>query len=77
MNIVEVIIMKEKYRVKGEASPQEIKRAASLLNERIEAIAKANPSLPQHQVAMLVALNLAHDYLTLKEEYEGMVRMLS
>lgn len=77
MNTVEVVIMKEKYRIKGEASPQQIERAAAALDERMQAILKANPLLPLHQVAVLAALNLAHEYLTLQEEYEGMVKMLS
>ncbi|AVX21203.1 MULTISPECIES: cell division protein ZapA [Carboxydocella] len=76
MNTVEVTIVREKYRIKGEASPEQIEKAAALLDEMMRSILAGNPSLPLHQVAVLAALNLANDYLTLKEEYESLVKML-
>lgn len=71
-----VQIFGEEHIIKGQASQEYIEELALLVDMRLEEIQKGNPMLPRHQVAILVALNLANELEKLKEEHQELLALL-
>ncbi|TFB24979.1 cell division protein ZapA [Filobacillus milosensis] len=73
-NRITVEISNRKFTVVGEESAEHIKMVASLVDQKMDEIRYAKPSLDTSQLAVLTALNTMSDYLKLKEEYNAMVQ---
>ncbi|MGM8215551.1 cell division protein ZapA [Bacillaceae bacterium W0354] len=65
---VTVDIHNRKYTVVGKESAEHIKMVASLVDQKMDEIRYAKPSLDTTQLAVLTALNTMSDYLKLKDE---------
>ena len=70
-NKVEVLIGGKIFSLQGEESKEHIQQVASLINQQMEAIQRGpyGHRLSASQVHMLTALNLADEYLKLKEDF--------
>lgn len=67
-NRVTVVIMGEEYTIKSTSSPESMHRAARLVDQMLSALSKRHVSRSSHKLAILAALNLAHQLLELREE---------
>jgi cell division protein ZapA len=62
---VTVEIFGKSYALKGNIEPERITQLARSVDARMKKTAKENPRLPPLKVAVLVALNLADEYMRL------------
>ncbi len=58
------------YTICGTESAEYIHRVALRVNEKFKEIKSANPDLNNIQLAMLTSINLADEYLKMKDELE-------
>lgn len=73
---VRVQILGEEHIIRGQASQKYIEDLTALVDARLEEVQKSNPMLPRHQVAILVAINLANELEKLKSEYKELLALL-
>jgi len=73
---VSVQIFGELHVIRGKGSEEYIKDLAADVDERMKKIALKFPRLAAHQVATLVALNLADELYKIKEEQRSVMDML-
>jgi cell division protein ZapA len=60
---VQVTILGQQYTIKSDADPDEVRRVAIFVNERIAAAASAGRIVDSLDSAVLALLNVAGDYL--------------
>ena len=65
---VSVEIFGERYLLKGEADAEYVRRLAALVDRKIRQAAAHLPGTPLPKLAVLAAINLAHDCLQLQDE---------
>lgn len=65
---VTVEIFGERYALKGDADPEYVRRLAAVVDRKIREAASQSPGTPLAKLAILAAVNLAHDHLKLIEE---------
>jgi cell division protein ZapA len=65
-----VRIGKNTYTVVGKESEQHVMEAADLVDAKIKEIKSKNPYLSSTQLAVLAALNISNDYVTVKKKLE-------
>lgn len=73
---VSVQIFGELHVIRGSAPEEYIKGLAADVDKRMKEISAKFPRLAAHQVATLVALNLADELVKLKEEQKTLMDML-
>lgn len=73
---VSVQIFNELYVIRGNGSEDHIRNLASDIDKRMRDVSLKFPRLAAHQVATLVALNLADEMAKLKEEHGTLMEML-
>ncbi len=67
VNRVVVDIFDIQYNLKGEEPVEHLEELASMVDRKMREINSRNPRLNMSQTAVLAALNIADDYLKLKE----------
>ncbi|GBF32724.1 hypothetical protein DCCM_0920 [Desulfocucumis palustris] len=67
VNRVVVDIFGVQYNLKGEEPVEHLEELASMVDRKMREINSRNPRLNMSQAAVLAALNIADDYLKLKE----------
>lgn len=67
VNRVLVDIFGIQYNLKGEEPVEHLEELASMVDRKMREINSRNPRLNMSQTAVLTALNIADDYLKLKE----------
>lgn len=60
----------KQYTLCGDESAEHIHRVALKVNSKIEDMKAGHPSIPNIDLAMLTAINLADDYIKLYDELE-------
>ena len=65
---VEVSIYNETYRVRSGGDPEYVKQLAQYVDARMKEVFESTPTVDSLKVAVLVALNIADDYFSTKEE---------
>lgn len=73
---VSVQIFGELHVIRGKGSEEHILRLASDVDKKMRDISLKFPRLAAHQVAILVALNLADELSKVKEEQRSVMDML-
>ncbi|NLM21564.1 MAG: cell division protein ZapA [Peptococcaceae bacterium] len=73
---VSVQIFGELYVIKGHRSEEHITKVAKEVDRRMKEVASKFPRLAVHQVATLVAINLADELSKIKEEQKTVMAML-
>ncbi|MCU7557105.1 cell division protein ZapA [Macrococcus capreoli] len=69
-NRITVTIYDQHYTILGEDEPSHIRHVASLVDDRIKAIARMSAGLDTSRKAVLAAVNIMDDYVKLQEEHE-------
>lgn len=72
-----VDIYGQQYSIMGTESTSHIRLVASIVDDKMREMSKHNPSLDVHKLAVLTAVNMVHDYLKLKDDYETLEKQLS
>ncbi|MEW6573525.1 MAG: cell division protein ZapA [Bacillota bacterium] len=75
-NRVEVEIGGEPYVLKSDAPSEYIERVAHLVNKKIKEVRTRNSRLSLLKATVVAALNIADDYLRLKDEHEDLVKLI-
>ncbi len=73
---ITVEIHHKKYTIVGQESSEHIKMVASLVDQKMDEIQYAKPSLDTSQLAVLTALNTMNDYLKLKQEHNELLNRI-
>jgi len=68
---VTVDIYGMQYKLTGQASSGHMRRVADLVDSQMHRIAKGFPKLDTPRIAVLAAVNIADEYLKLKEQFEN------
>ncbi len=76
-NRVKVSIYGGTYSIQGDAAPEYIERLARLVNERMEEVGRSLSSGTPLQVAILAALNIADEYMQLRDLKVGLTGELT
>jgi len=73
---VTVEIYGQQYTIVGTESSSHIRLVASIVDDKMREISEKNPTLDISKLAVLTAINIVHDYVKLKEEYDRLVQKL-
>lgn len=65
---VDVRICNETYRVRSGGDPEYVKQLAQYVDTRMNEVFESTPTVDSLKVAILVALNIADDYFSTREE---------
>jgi cell division protein ZapA len=65
---VQVTILGQQYMVKSAAPPEEIRKVADFVNDRLEEVATASKTADSLNAAVLALLNVSGSYLRLSEQ---------
>lgn len=75
-NKIKAVIYGQDYQIKGKASVDHLRLVALLVDHKMKEIGETNPRLDLNRVAVLAAVNVADEYLKLRQEYEELLRLL-
>jgi len=64
---VAVLVQGQEYRIRSQADPDTVKRAAALLDETMERVRSRAGTVDSHDIAVLAALNIANSLVSLRE----------
>ncbi len=73
---VTVDIYGQQYTIVGTESSSHIRLVASIVDDKMREISEKNPTLDINKLAVLTAVNIVHDYIKLKEEYDRLLQKL-
>ena len=76
MNKIKAVIYGQDYQIKGKASVEHLRMVAMLVDHKMNEVGEVNPRLDLNRVAVLAAVNVADEYLKLRQEYEELLRIL-
>lgn len=65
-----VTIYGEKYTIIGDENQGHIRKVADIVDEKMREIKDKNPYLDTKKLAVLTAVNTAHEYMRLKNQYD-------
>ncbi|WP_418937033.1 cell division protein ZapA [Metabacillus fastidiosus] len=72
-----VDIYGQQYSIIGTESTSHVRVVASIVDEKMREISSKNPSLDINKLAVLTAINIVHEYIKLKEDYEKLEKQIS
>lgn len=75
-NKIKAVIYGQDYQIKGKAPIEHLRLVAMLVDHKMKEIGEGNPRLDLNRVAVLAAVNVADEYLKLRQEYEELLRVL-
>lgn len=70
---ITVEIHNKSYKIVGNEDAHHVRLVASLVDQKMSEIQKANPTLEPSRLAVLTAVNTMNDYLKLKEDYAALL----
>ncbi|MDM5321000.1 cell division protein ZapA [Bacillus altitudinis] len=65
-----VEIYGQSYTITGQETKMHMRHVASIVDDKMREINEKNPYLDINKLAVLTAVNVVHDYMKLKEQYE-------
>ncbi|AOZ89777.1 cell division protein ZapA [Bacillus xiamenensis] len=65
-----VEIYGQSYTIIGQETKMHMRHVASIVDDKMREMNEKNPYLDINKLAVLTAVNVVHDYLKLKEQYE-------
>lgn len=71
-----VDIYGQQYSIVGTESTSHIRLVASIVDDKMRDINSKNPYLDINKLAVLTAVNVVHEYLKLKEDYEKLEKLI-
>lgn len=75
-NRVRVNIHGNQYTLRGKEPVEQMKRVARTVDEMMQEIAASHTYLDAKRVAVLTAVNLANDLLSLRTQYDELLALL-
>ena len=76
--VCEINILGTKYAIRSEATERSVREIETYLNDRLQEVLKKSNSLSVQDATVLAAMNIAGEYLKLKETqkifHEGVVK---
>jgi cell division protein ZapA len=75
-NRIRVDIYGTEYQLRGKASVEHMRLVAGLVDDKMREIADGNPRLDLNRLAVLAAVNIADEYMRLRQEYEELLKVL-
>lgn len=75
-NRIRVEIYGTEYQLRGKASTEHIRLVAGLVDDKMREIAGNNPRLDLNRLAVLAAVNIADEYMRLRQEYEELLKIM-
>ncbi len=75
-NRLSVEIYGQHYQIVGKVSPSYMREVANHVDEKMREIANVNPRLDTTRIAVLSAVNIADEYLRLKQEYDEILHLV-
>lgn len=76
LNKLTVNIYNDEYVIKGQADQDHIERVANYVDRMMKQISQKNPGLSAKQLAVLTAINVTDELLSLKENYDDLIKLL-
>lgn len=74
---VKIEVFGQEYSIKSDDGDEDhVKRIAQYINEKIKDILSNTDVTTRFNVAILAALNIAHDYFSLKEDHEKLIEAI-
>ena len=74
---VTVSVGPEKYVLKTDMSDERLTRLTGMVNDRLERVSNGKVRLPASRAAVLVALQLADDYMKLEEDHQLLLQLVA
>ncbi|MED0685596.1 cell division protein ZapA [Anoxybacillus ayderensis] len=74
---VVVDIYGQQYSIVGTESSSHIRLVASIVDDKMREISAKNPTLDTSKLAVLTAVNIVHEYIKLKDEYDRLLRKMN
>ena len=74
---ITVDIYGQQYSIVGTESSSHIRLVASIVDDKMREISAKNPTLDTGKLAVLTAVNIVHEYMKLKDEYERLLRKMN
>jgi len=71
---IKIEILGRPITLKSEAPPGRIESITRLVDDQIKEIRQALPAISPLEVAIMAALNLAYEYVEIKEDYQQLQR---
>lgn len=75
-NRLTVDIYGQQYRLSGRASNNHMRMVAGYVDDKMNEIGKGNHRLDTAKIAVLTAVNIADEYVRLRQEYEELLKLL-
>ncbi|SHE52048.1 cell division protein ZapA [Seinonella peptonophila] len=75
-NRLSVEIYGQQYHIVGKESLGYMREVASHVDEMMRQVANGNPRLDTTRLAVLSAVNIANDFLKLKQEYDEILHLI-
>jgi cell division protein ZapA len=76
MGSVEVIILGQKYTIKGDAPEEYIRKLASYVDTRLKEVNSSVPNVMPVKALILTSLNLADELFRIKNEQEKLTKVI-
>jgi cell division protein ZapA len=76
MGSVEVIILGQKYTIKGDAPEEYIRKLASYVDTRLKEVNSSVPNVMPVKALILTSLNIADELFRMKTEQEKVTRVI-
>ena len=76
MESVEVIILGQKYTIKGDAPEEYIKNLASYVDARLKEVNSSVPNVMPVKALILTSLNIADELFRLKTQQEKLTKVI-
>jgi cell division protein ZapA len=73
---ITVDIYGQQYSIVGTESSSHIRLVASIVDDKMREISAKNPTLDVTKLAVLTAVNVVHEYIKLKEEYDRLLQQM-
>ncbi|HBF13489.1 MAG TPA: hypothetical protein DDW49_08960 [Deltaproteobacteria bacterium] len=64
----DLTILNQKFNIKSEATEKHVKKVSDYVNRKMHEIVSQNKAISTANVAILAALNIADDFVSLKEK---------
>ncbi len=71
-----VEIYGQQYRLSGKADINHMRMVAGYVDDKMSEIGQGNHRLDTAKIAVLTAVNIADEYIRLRQEYEQLLRIL-
>lgn len=76
MGSVEVIILGQKYTIKGDAPEEYIRKLATYVDTKLKEVNSSIPNVMPVKALILTSLNLADELFRIKTEQEKLTRVI-